>query len=362
MRVETRADPDSLPPGGAALFAEVARRSFFLGADWYRAVLGDALPRGAEPCFVVCMQGDRPAAVVPMLREGEALGEGRTLGSLTTLYTCLFQPCVAADAAPEAVRRAGAAFGRFCRAHAAVRLDALDPGWAGLAPFLAGARRAGMLPLRFDHFGNWHERVEALSWAQYLAARPGVLRETVRRRLGKAERDPELRFALIDGPGGLEAGIAAFEDVYARSWKEPEPFPTFNAALIRRTAALGLLRLGLLFLRGQPVAAQFWIVENRRATVLKLAHDEAHKSISPGTVLTAMTIRLLLDRGGVDELDFGRGDDPYKRQWARERRQRVGVVLANPLRAEGLVLLGRHAAGRGRKLARSLLHSRPAAG
>jgi hypothetical protein len=207
---------------------------------------------------------------------------------------------------------------------------------------------------RFDHFGNWHEPVAGRSWRAYLDTRPGALRETVRRKLGKAERDPQTRIEIVAGPDDLEDGIAAFESVYRRSWKEPEPFPEFNAGLMRRTARLGLLRLGILRIGGEPVAVQLWVVDNGRATVLKLAHDEAFKPASPGTVLTAAMLRRLLDDERVTEIDFGRGDDPYKRQWASERRQRIGLLLINPLRARGLATLGRQAAGRGRRAALSL--------
>jgi CelD/BcsL family acetyltransferase involved in cellulose biosynthesis len=79
--------------------------------------------------------------------------------------------------------------------------------------------------------------------------------------------------------------------------------------------------------------------------VLKLAHDEAFKAHSPGTVLTAMMIRHLLDNERVTRIDFGRGDDAYKQGWAVERQQRVGVVLVDPGRPAGLVALLRHRFG-----------------
>ena len=60
------------------------------------------------------------------------------------------------------------------------------------------------------------------------------------------------------------------------------------------------------------MAAQYWTVQDGVGTVLKLAYDEAWKAISPGTVLSAHMIRLLLAEG-VGELDYGRGDDAYKR-------------------------------------------------
>ena len=87
---------------------------------------------------------------------------------------------------------------------------------------------------------------------------------------------------------------------------------------------------------------------NGVATVLKLVHLENAKKSSPGTVLTAQMIRRLLDEEHVKALDFGRGDDPYKRTWANERRQRIGIMLMNPRRPGGLVSFCRHLASRAR--------------
>jgi hypothetical protein len=237
------------------------------------------------------------------------------------------------------------------RRFATVRLEALDPDAAEVVALATAARAAGLVVLRFDHFGTWYENVAGQGWAEYLQARPGPLRSTIRRKFARMARDSGT-FALFADPDGIERGIRAYEDVYRRSWKEPEPFPTFNPALVRRLSPLGSIRLGVYLQGGRALAAQIWLVEQRRATVLKLAHDEAARDASPGTVLTALMLRHLLDNEHVAEIDFGRGDDPYKRLWAGQRRQMVGMVLANPWRVGGMAAWGRHAAGRLLRFAR----------
>jgi Acetyltransferase (GNAT) domain len=145
----------------------------------------------------------------------------------------------------------------FCQHWSMVRLDALDPASPGLSPLLARAQRGGLVALRFDHFGNWYEPVSGLSWANYLAARAGSLRETIRRKLGRAEADTAISFELVLDSADIERAIDMFEIVYGRSWRPPEPFPRFNACVIREAASAGVLRLGILRWAGQPVAVQF---------------------------------------------------------------------------------------------------------
>jgi hypothetical protein len=333
--IQTYSSLDALPDDVSTLLD--AADSLFAARGWWQTVVTHAMPDGVEPCFVVCRNDGAVAALFPMLR----LATG-AFGSLTTPYSCLYTPLIAPGAdAPAAFE----AFGRFCWRQAVVRLDALPVDWPYWGALAVGLRAAGLVHRRFDHFGNWHEYVTGLDWTAYLASRPGALRETIRRRLRRAERLPDAQFSVVGGAEGLDVCIAAFEDVYARSWKEPEPFPTFNAALMRTAAALGILRLGLWSIGRHPVAAQFWIVEHGRATVLKLAHDEAFTVHSPGTILTALMLRHLLDDEKVDELDFGRGDDPYKRDWVGQRRQRVGLIVLAPWRCRGLLALARHDAG-----------------
>ena len=333
-------DLDSFPPEHAALLAAAAG-DFFATAAWWRSVLAAAMPEGAEACFLLCSDNERPVAIVPLLQ----LNAGRRLQSLTTPYTCLWHPVFAVDIDTAAVRSAGQALGRFLRRWPTVRMEALADDLPALAPLLAATRDAGLFATRYAHFGNWHEPIAGRSFDQYLSARPGALRETIRRKLRRAPAT----LKILCTPDTIEDGIAAYEEIYARSWKIPEPYPRFNAEMMRQAAAVGALRLGLLQANGRAIAAQIWIVFAGRATVLKLAHDESDKELSPGTVLTALMLRDLIDRERVTEVDFGRGDDAYKRLWTTRRRQRIGVVLSNPLRPTGLVALARQWAGTARR-------------
>lgn len=336
-RLETFASIEDVPPDALAILGD----GLFSSPDWWRCVEREALPPGTSPTYVLCRIGARPAAILPLSRSGRG---GRS--SLTTPYSCAF-PILLAPGLPAAIATpALLTFARSLRRDGLVRLEALDPAAPATQGLITAARRAGLLALTFDHFGNWHESVGGQGWPDYLAARQGALRETIRRRLKRVERQGDVTLTVIDRADGLDAGIAAYEAVYARSWKEPEPFPRFNPTLMRALAPLGSLRLGILSTAGTPIAAQFWVVAEGKATVLKLAHDEAFKPLSPGTVLTALMIRHLLEQDRVTELDFGRGDDDYKQGWVRQRRQFIGCLLLNPLRPVAWPPLARHGAGR----------------
>ncbi len=326
---------EGLPPWAEPMLDPHA---FWSGRTWYDTVLAHALPAGAEPLAASC-----GAAAVPLLSE-----HGQ-LRSLTTPYTQDWRPLGTPGLDDAGWRAAGQGFAALLRRRPPVLLEAIDPAGAWLAPFLGGLRTGGILAARFDHVGVWRETLpEDQGWEGYLAARPSTLRHTVERKGRRAAR--ETRFTLLTTPGAaLKAGIDTFHDVRAGSWKPDEPFPDFDAALMRAAAAAGALRLGILHrvADGLPMAAQYWILDQggTRATVPKLFHLESERAASPGTVLTAMMVRHLITEDRVRGLDFGRGDDAYKAHWVSGRVQLIGLVLADPRHPAGLAALARQAAG-----------------
>ena len=218
----------------------------------------------------------------------------------------------------------------------AVRLSILDRDSPLFNQVMTGFRDAGMYASPFFNFGNRFERVEHKGWEGYLSKRPSQLRNTIARKERKLARSKEWRFRLYHDDD-LEKGIADYGSVYAGSWKAPEPVAEFIPRLARLCAAQGKLRLGLIYVAGEPAAAQFWIVERGRATIYKLAHLPKFDDFSVGSILTMRLMRHVIEVDGVKEIDFGSGDDVYKKDWLSQRRERWGVVAYNPRRLRGML-------------------------
>jgi CelD/BcsL family acetyltransferase involved in cellulose biosynthesis len=91
------------------------------------------------------------------------------------------------------------------------------------------------------------------------------------------------------------------------------------------------------------VAAQVWLVAGRRADIFKLAHAEAHKALSPGSLLTAMLMQHAFEVDRVTVVDYLSGDDAYKRLWMSEVRQRCGLIAYRLDTPRGLLGAARQA-------------------
>jgi hypothetical protein len=183
-------------------------------------------------------------------------------------------------------------------------------------------RRAGWFVVREICDSNHVLPIAGRSYAEYLASRPGPLRTTLKRKAKKVEVEVLTSFQ--------DDAWAAYEQVYAASWKPEEGDPALLRRFAEAEGAAGRLRLGLARHEGAVVAAQFWTVEDGTAWIHKLAHLESAKPLSAGTTLSAALFEQVIDRDRVDWVDFGTGDDPYKRDWMEQVRLRWRLTCLRP--------------------------------
>ncbi len=291
-------------PALAALFAR--QTAPFDRLEWFTGMAEEC---AMTPLFAVA-RAEHAAAALALTAAG---GHPR---ALTNWYTFRWRP-----------------LGDDLALLTALAVDLKKRAWrVTLAPLPAEDGSATLLATAFRAAG-WRGALEqsdvnhvllvaGRGYAEYLASRPGQLRTTLKRKAGK------VRVALHDSFD--VTAWADYEAVYAASWKPEEGSPAFLRRFAEAEGAAGRLRLAIAYSDGRPVAAQLWTVEGGTAWIHKLAHIEEAKSLSPGTTLTAALMERVIDRERVELVDFGTGDDAYKRDWMDAVRPRYRLDLFDP--------------------------------
>jgi len=341
--VDTYVHVRELPADALALMQQAEQQHIELGADWYANLIDTvyATEPDAQVRIHVLRRQGRPLAVLPTVAQSGA--QGREVSALSNYYTAIFAPALEEDVEAEDLLPLTRALRKAGGGAAAYRFSPMDPDSREFTLLKQALTLAGLSTHAYFSFGNWYEPVRQ-NWADYLKDRSGQLRSTIK-RMGKKFASEGGRLEVVRGGDALEVALAAYREVYAHSWKVPEPYPDFVPSLIRLCARRGWLRLGLAWLNDKPVAAQIWIVANGRANIYKLAYDQDYKALAPGTLLTALLMEQALDLERVQQVDYLIGDVPYKAEWMSQRRERLGLVAYDPLRLRGLLGLARQAVG-----------------
>lgn len=324
-----------LPPDALQLMARHEEATLQFGQAWMQNLETQVFASHPGRCYFVLREGGDAVAVLPLLVSGGVLY--RQAQALTNYYTCLYEPALAPGLNPQTLSRLFTVVRAHLGAIHSLRLSPMNPDSTAFATVERALAMAGFGTERYFCFGNWYLQAPS-SWAAYLANREGKLRSTIKRMKQRLAVDGA-HVEIITTAAELKRGIAAYETVYSKSWKVPEPSPGFMPGLMRLCAERGAMRLGLVWLNGQPIAAQFWMVAHGRAEIYKVAYDEGFKHHSPGTVLTAHLLQHVLELDRVREVDYLIGDDPYKKNWMSHRRERWGLMAYNKLSFIGVAML-----------------------
>lgn len=334
LQTQVMSTLDDIGPAAIALL-ERAERNYgaSAGPAWYRNLCDQVPVLGQHARFAILQRGDQPIAVLPLLiacRGRGALGLRALANYYTALYAPAFDDSLSAIELSVLLRDLQTLLGQVTE----FRFNPMDPHSREFTLLRAALVHVGYVTAPYFCFGNWTHRPQG-SFDGYMAQRPGAVR-TSHKRMPKRFAAAGGALEIVTGGERLPSAIAAYQHVYAASWKQPEPFPGFMPGLISTCAQRGWLRMGIAWLGGQPIAAQVWIVTHGRAEIYKLAYAEAYKSHAAGTLLTAHLMQHAIDEDRVQLIDYLIGDDEYKKSWMDRRQERWGLVGHNPLTLRGL--------------------------
>jgi CelD/BcsL family acetyltransferase involved in cellulose biosynthesis len=307
-------DLDAVAEDAAGALDRTAQPSLFARLSWFRLIRNHCPPPG-RLMVVRAREGERSAWLFLAV-------EGRIARAYAAWYSLRF------DAIGDRSGDVMTSLARTLRGPDIATIE-LAP-IADPAPLCEAFKRAGWLVFTTGKTGNWRIATEGMDFATYWAARPAQLRNTAKRRAKAAGLEIEIydRF---------DAGAwADYEEVYRQSWKPEEGSFPFLRALAEQEGAARTLRLGVARKDGKPVAVQLWLVENGEACIHKLAYVEAAKALSPGTLLGMEMFRRALDTDHVRVIDYGTGDDAYKRDWMGKRQVLWRIETFDPRTLRGL--------------------------
>ena len=322
--------------------------NFFISLDWFEVLAKYGLPPEHRPRVYIATDDLGVAQGALCCCESS---DGK-LSSLTTYYTIEYGVTLAASSTdPRSIIRMLVQFiaqerPRWTSLELRY-LQANDETTSILTEELAAHSFSSH---RFHQYENWYASTAGIGFDSYYAGRPSQMRNTIRRKLKKAQQAHALAVRILTRPSPeLEAAIAGYTKVYLSSWKNPEPFPHFMPNLIRRAADLGVLRLGEITVDGEAAASQVWFTTPTRAMIYKLAYDEAFKELSAGSILSARLFEQALDEDHVAEIDYGVGSEPYKKDWMNLMRPIEGLIAHNSATISGRIA---DAAERAKRLVR----------
>ena len=158
------------------------------------------------------------------------------------------------------------------------------------------------------------------------------LRSQVGRRRRALEQEGKLELRETRGGESLERDLDSFLRVEASGWKrrsgtailaEPAAEALYRG-FADAAASEGWLRLYLLELDGEVIAADLGCALGGRGYLVKTGFDESYSRLSPGLVLRAEALRASVQEG-LSLYDFLGGPDPYKLRWANGSRGHLAV-------------------------------------
>jgi CelD/BcsL family acetyltransferase involved in cellulose biosynthesis len=160
------------------------------------------------------------------------------------------------------------------------------------------------------------------SWDEYLAGISKSHRKQLRQLERRVVESSRVQWRRVQSAVELEQAWPVLVDLHQRrrrSLGEPGCFASrvfhdFHREVAGRLLDRGQLRLSWMELDGVPAAAEYHVAEGTATYAYQGGVDPDRLEEEPGRLSTILCLRAAIDEGHK-QIDFLRGDEPYKAHW-----------------------------------------------
>jgi CelD/BcsL family acetyltransferase involved in cellulose biosynthesis len=154
------------------------------------------------------------------------------------------------------------------------------------------------------------------TWEEYLVTLNTKQRHEVRRKLRRLYEEGDVKYLVIDAGDVVSGAMDTFFKMFVESRQDKATFMTekmksFFLALADAMAGLGLLKLGVLELDGQPLAEIMCFDYQDCIYLYNSGYDPRYTSLSAGLLSKVLAIQDSIGKGRR-KFDFLKGPEVYK--------------------------------------------------
>ncbi|MBG7609579.1 MAG: GNAT family N-acetyltransferase [Anaerolineae bacterium] len=313
-----------LPESAGTLFLQAEKDSMFFSRPWFENLTTTALDDSHTLLLACVVSGDNVLAILPLVKRNNDC-----LYSLKHRYTSLYTLLLADNDQHQILTCLFQGLNQL--PFNSLLLEPIAENDSNINGLQHIMEASGFTCQRSFRFYNWILRVQGQSFKDYMAARPTVLRNTIARKQRKLEREHGYNIRLFIGDEVIQA-MPDYHTVYRASWKANEQYTSFLDGMAAAFSKPGWSRLAILYVKGQPTAAQLWFVLHDKASIFRLSYDKTWKHYSLGSILTSFLMEYVIDIDQVAEVDFLTGNETYKQDWMSERRERWVLSCAKDIK------------------------------
>ncbi len=170
------------------------------------------------------------------------------------------------------------------------------------------------------------------SWEELRGTVSRGLRSQLGRRRRALERAGALELRVVTGGPNFDRDLEAFLNLEAAGWKGRTGTAILCSAnterlyreFARAAASNAWLRLYMLELDGELIAADYGCAVAGAGSLIKTAFSEPHSRFSPGLVLRAAVLHSCIEEGLHGYYFHGEADQ-YKRRWTQGMRPHIDI-------------------------------------
>jgi CelD/BcsL family acetyltransferase involved in cellulose biosynthesis len=175
------------------------------------------------------------------------------------------------------------------------------------------------------------------TWDEFLAMQSKSHRKQLRQLDSRVLQSDRTTWKLVTSPADFASAWSTLVDLHQRrriSLGEPgcfasRPWAAFHWDVAQQLLAEGRLRLSLLELDGQPIAAEYHLAGARATYAYQGGVDPLRLDDEPGQLSTICAIKHAIAEGHA-RFDLLRGDEPYKAHWRAQPRQTSRLIAVPP--------------------------------